>query len=73
VAFTGWPGQSWSSDGVNFDPAHLWFLSVLLVFSLVLLPLFRYLAGPRGAGLAARAAAVAGRHPLAPWPRPPCR
>jgi peptidoglycan/LPS O-acetylase OafA/YrhL len=59
------PSGTWSSGGVNFDPAHLWFLYVLLVFSLVLLPLLRYLAGPRGERLAGRAAALADRHPLA--------
>jgi peptidoglycan/LPS O-acetylase OafA/YrhL len=58
-------GGTWSSGGVNFDPAHLWFLYVLLVFSLALLPLLRYLHGPRGAPLAGRAAALADRHPLA--------
>jgi len=42
------PHGSWASGGVSFDPAHLWFLYVLLVFSLVLLPLFSYLRGPRG-------------------------
>ncbi len=59
------PRGSWTSGGVGFDPAHLWFLYVLLVFSLVLLPLFRYLHGPRGALLAGRTAALADRHPLA--------
>ena len=58
------PRGYWTSGGVNFDPAHLWFLYVLLVFSLVLLPLFGYLHGPRGARLAGRAAALAARHPL---------
>jgi glucans biosynthesis protein C len=50
---------SWSSGGISFDPAHLWFLYVLLVFSLALLPLFRYLAGPRGARLAGWMAGLA--------------
>jgi hypothetical protein len=58
-------GGTWSSGGVNFDPAHLWFLYVLLVFSLVLLPVFRYLRGPRGALLVGRAAGLAARHPVA--------
>ena len=42
------PRGSWTSGGVTFDPAHLWFLYVLLVFSVALLPLFAYLRGPRG-------------------------
>jgi glucans biosynthesis protein C len=58
------PRGSWISGGTGFDPAHLWFLYVLLVFSLALLPLFGYLAGPRGARLADRMAALAGRHPV---------
>ena len=58
------PSGSWTSGGTKYDPAHLWFLYVLLVFSLVLLPLFRYLAGPRGARLASRMAALTGRHPV---------
>jgi peptidoglycan/LPS O-acetylase OafA/YrhL len=48
---------SWISGGTGFDPAHLWFLYVLLVFSVALLPLSRYLARSRGARLA-------GRHPM---------
>jgi len=55
---------SWTSAGAGYDPAHLWFLYVLLAFSLALLPLFRYLAGPRGAPLAGRVAALAARHPV---------
>jgi hypothetical protein len=31
-----------------FHPAHLWFLYILLVFTLLLLPLFRWLNGPAG-------------------------
>jgi len=58
------PSGAWTSGGAGYDPAHLWFLYVLLVFSLVLLPLFRYLAGPRGARLASRMAALTGRHPV---------
>jgi hypothetical protein len=56
---------NWTSGGVGFDPAHLWFLYVLLVFSLTLLPLFWYLRGQHGTQLAGRAAALAARHPLA--------
>src|SRR5262252_720510 len=59
------PQGHWTSGGVGFDPAHLWFLYVLLVFSLALLPLFRYLTGPRGTRLVGRAAGQAARHPLA--------
>jgi peptidoglycan/LPS O-acetylase OafA/YrhL len=55
------PRGSWVSGGSVFDPAHLWFLYVLLLFSVTLLPLFRYL---RGARLAGRIAALAGRHPV---------
>jgi glucans biosynthesis protein C len=58
------PRGSWASGGAGFDPAHLWFLYVLLVFSLALLPLLGYLAGPRGAPLAGRMAALTGRHPV---------
>jgi len=54
------PHGNWTSGGVGFDPAHLWFLYVLLVFSLALLPLFRYLTGPRGTRLAGRGPAPAG-------------
>ena len=59
------PRGSWTSGGASFDPAHLWFLYVLLVFSLALLPLFGYLRSPRGTLLTGQAAALAARHPLA--------
>jgi hypothetical protein len=59
------PQGHWTSGGVGFDPAHLWFLYVLLVFSLALLPLFRYLRGQRGTRLVGWAAEQAARHPLA--------
>src|SRR5215472_12885640 len=59
------PHGHWTSAGVGFDPAHLWFLYVLLVFSLALLPLFRYLLTPHGTRLAGRIAGQAARHPLA--------
>jgi glucan biosynthesis protein C len=58
------PRGSWTSGGTGFDPAHLWFLYVLLVFSITLLPLLEYLAGPRGAQLAGRLAGLTGRHPV---------
>jgi len=59
------PHGNWTSGGVGFDPAHLWFLYVLLVFSLALLPLFWYLRGQHGTRLAGRVAGQAARHPLA--------
>jgi glucan biosynthesis protein C len=59
------PHGHWTSGGVGFDPAHLWFLYVLLVFSLALAPLFAYLRGPHGTRLTGRAAEHAARHPLA--------
>src|SRR5215831_8807996 len=59
------PQGHWTSAGIGFDPAHLWFLYVLLVFSLALLPVFQYLRSPHGTRLVGRAAAAAARHPLA--------
>ncbi|HXZ70748.1 MAG TPA: acyltransferase [Streptosporangiaceae bacterium] len=56
------PNGSWTSGGTEFDPAHLWFLYVLLVFSIALLPLFSYLRGPRGTPLTDGLASIAGRH-----------
>jgi glucan biosynthesis protein C len=56
------PDGSWTSGGAEFDPAHLWFLYVLLVFSIALLPLFAYLQGPRGRALTDRLAGTAERH-----------
>jgi peptidoglycan/LPS O-acetylase OafA/YrhL len=56
------PNGSWTSGGTEFDPAHLWFLYVLLAFSIALLPLFSYLQGLRGRPLTARLASIAGRH-----------
>ena len=56
------PSGSWTSGGTEFDPAHLWFLYVLLVFSIALLPLFAYLRGPRGRPFIDRLAGIAGRH-----------
>ena len=56
------PRGSWTSGGVTFDPAHLWFLYVLLLFTVALLPLFAYLAGPRGRPLTSRLAGFAKRH-----------
>ncbi len=59
------PSGSWTSGGAAFDPAHLWFLYVLLVFSLALLPLFAYLRGPRGRPLTGRLAGTAERRGIA--------
>src|SRR5215469_2707699 len=59
------PRGSWSSGSTTFDPAHLWFLYVLLVFSLALLPLFGYLRSPRGTRRTSQLAAMAARHPIA--------
>ena len=56
------PRGHWTSNGITYDPAHLWFLYVLLVFSVVLLPLFTYLRGPRGMPLIGRLAGSAERH-----------
>jgi hypothetical protein len=54
---------SWTSGGVQYDPAHLWFLYCLLVFSLALLPLFVFLRRPKGALILDRAAAFTEHHP----------
>jgi glucan biosynthesis protein C len=54
---------TWRSGGDEFDPAHLWFLFSLLVFSIVLLPAFGYLRRPHGAGLIERLAGLSERHP----------
>ncbi len=56
------PNGSWTSRGAGFDPAHLWFLYVLLVYSLALLPLFGYLRSPRGMRLAGMVAGFTERH-----------
>jgi glucan biosynthesis protein C len=54
----------WSAGGMVFDPAHTWFLYVLLVWSMVLLPVFLYLRSHRGAGLVDRVAGFVERHGL---------
>jgi glucan biosynthesis protein C len=46
-----------------FQPAHLWFLYILLVFTLLLLPVFLYLRQPPGQQLIGRAASVI----TSPW------
>jgi len=63
----------WSSRGMVFDPAHTWFLYVLLVWSVVLLPVFLYLRSPRGAGLVDRVAGFVGRVWLVALGRSPSR
>ncbi|HZD70187.1 MAG TPA: acyltransferase [Actinomycetes bacterium] len=55
----------WSSGSDQFDPAHLWFLYVLLLLSIALLPVFLYLRRPAGTQLIDRIAKAAERHPLA--------
>ena len=59
------PRGSWTSQGTEFDPAHLWFLYCLLTFSLVLLPLLSYLRSARGIRLVERTAAFTTRRRLA--------
>jgi glucan biosynthesis protein C len=54
---------SWG-PGVGFDPAHLWFLYCLLVFSIALLPLFLYLRRPGGARVVEQMAEFTERHGL---------
>jgi len=67
------PHGNWTSGGAGFDPAHLWFLYVLLVFSLVLLPCSPICAASPGRGWlgssARRPPAI--RWPC--WPWRPCR
>jgi hypothetical protein len=53
---------SWMSGGIEFDPAHLWFLYVLLTFSIALLPLFLYLRSTRGGRLIDRIAGFTESH-----------
>ena len=61
---TGIPAKgTWHSGGDEFDPAHLWFLFSLLVFSIVLVPAFGYLRRPQGARLVDRLAGLTERHP----------
>ena len=45
-----------SPESGLFSPAHLWFLYILLVFTLLLLPVFLYLRKPPGRQLVGRAA-----------------
>ena len=59
------PRGSWTSGGMSFDPAHLWFLYVLVVFSIVLLPLFAWLQRPNGASVTRWLAGFAERHGFA--------
>jgi hypothetical protein len=55
----------WWSSRDEFDPAHLWFLYVLLLLSVALLPLFLYLRRPAGMRLIGRMADSAEHHPFA--------
>ncbi len=55
----------WWSGRDEFDPAHLWFLYVLLLLSMALLPLFLYLRRSTGMRLIDRIADAAERHPFA--------
>ena len=56
---------TWHSGGDEFDPAHLWFLFSLLVFSIVLVPAFAWLRRPHGARLIDQLAGLTQRHPAA--------
>lgn len=56
--------DSWTSGRSGFDPAHLWFLYVLLILTLVLLPLLTFLRGHRGTWMITGAARASLRHPL---------
>ena len=61
---TGIPARgTWRAGGDEFDPAHLWFLFSLLVFSTVLVPAFTWLRRPQGARLVDRLAGLTQRHP----------
>jgi peptidoglycan/LPS O-acetylase OafA/YrhL len=61
---TGIPATgTWHSGGDEFDPAHLWFLFSLLIFSIVLVPAFAWLRQPHGARLIDRLAGLTDRHP----------
>ena len=53
---------SWTSGGLEFDPAHMWFLYVLLAFSIALLPLFMRLRSAEGARFIDRLAGFTDRH-----------
>jgi glucans biosynthesis protein C len=59
------PRGSWTSGGMSFDPAHLWFLYVLVVFSIALLPLFAWLLRPQGTSVTRWLARFAERHGFA--------
>jgi hypothetical protein len=59
------PRGSWTSGGMSFDPAHLWFLYVLVVFSIVLLPLFAWLQRPPGTSVTRWLGRFAERHGFA--------
>ena len=56
---------TWHSGSDEFDPAHLWFLFSLLVFSTVLVPASTWLRRPHGARLIDHLAGLTQRHPAA--------
>ena len=56
------PRGSWTSGGMSFDPGHVWFLYVLVIFSIVLLPLFAWLQRPQGRSVTRWLAGFAERH-----------
>ena len=56
------PRGSWTSGGIEFDPAHLWFLYVLLLFSIALLPLFLFLRSTPGHRFIERLGRFTDRH-----------
>jgi len=58
------PHGTWMSGRDEFDPAHMWFLYVLLLWSITLLPLLLYLRHPAGLRLIDRLAQGAEGHPF---------
>jgi hypothetical protein len=65
------PRGSCTSGGVIFDPAHLWFLYVLVLFSIMLLPVFGNLRRPQGNLIVDQMARLADRHASAAVRRSP--
>lgn len=57
-------GGRWRAGTDVFDPMHMWFLYVLLVLSLLLLPLFLYLRGDRGRRVVEKVVVLADRRPF---------
>ncbi|MGY1604853.1 acyltransferase family protein [Geodermatophilus sp. SYSU D00815] len=52
-----------AADGRGFETGHLWFLVLLLLYSLAAVPVLRFLSGDRGARLLGRLGAAAERRP----------